>query len=201
MNNTNRVVNRVLVAVIGVLCLALGAALVGIVSIGAIRDPYVENARDVHGVVTGWLKPTTVAQTSIPWGWILVLAVIAVVVIVMIVFVVRQGHGHHGTLLREETSPTGTTVIDSSVAESAVQQDIDGNTDFLASRVSTYRVRGVSVLKVSVTCRRGVSPRSAVTVVQRSLTGLDALLGREIPALIQVSGGFRARVAPRTRTR
>jgi len=55
------------------------------------------------------------------------------------------------------------------------------------------------VLKVSVTCRRGVSPREATRAVESTLAAFDDLLGLPVPVLIQISGGFRARVSSASR--
>jgi hypothetical protein len=93
----------------------------------------------------------------------------------------------------------GTIIIDSVVAERAIQDALDGRPEFISSRVSTYRVRDTPVLKISVTCRRGVSPRDVTNIIENTLTAFDALLGREIPTLIQISGGFRARISRSTR--
>jgi hypothetical protein len=122
-------------------------------------------------------------------------------VIVLIVFIFRQGRGHTGTALVEPTSAHGTTIIDAAVAENALQDALDGRPEFISSHVSTYRVRRVPVLKVAVTCQRGVSPNDAAMLVEERLRAFDELLGRELPALIQIGGGFRSRVTRATRLR
>jgi hypothetical protein len=200
MNNTNRVLNRTLIAIFGLLALLIGAALVAIGVLPAVRTGYRGSAPAVHGAITGWLKTIPPFDSGTSWGWILVLALLVLIVILLLVFIFRQGHGHHDTVFRENTTPAGTTIIDSDVAERTIQDDLDGRPEFVASRVSTYRVRGTPVLKISVTCRRGVSPRDVTTTIEKTLTALDALLGREVPALIQISGGFRARLSRSTRT-
>jgi len=200
MNNTNRALNRILVAVIGILTLLVGAALVAIATLPAIRAGYRNTAPGIHGVVTGWLKTIPLFDTGSSWGWILLLALLVLITTLLLVFIFRQGHGHQDILLREDTTQAGTTVIDSNVAEQAIQDDLDGRPEFIASRVSTYQVRDTPVLKISVTCRRGVSPREVTTMIETTLVAFDALLGRQIPALIQISGGVRARLSRTTRT-
>jgi hypothetical protein len=199
MNNTNRALNRALVTVVGLIVLLAGAALLAVAIVPAVRVGYRATAPVVHGDVTGWLKTIPLYGTGTSWGWILVLAVLVLIVILLLVFIFRQGHGRDDTLLREDTTPEGTTVIDSAVAEQLIQQDLDGRPQFVASHVSTYRVRRTAVLKVSVTCRRGVSPREVTQLIESTLVALDAALGRQVPALIQISGGFRARLARTTR--
>lgn len=200
MNNTNRFLNRALVAVVGLLALLIGASLVAIATVPSFRRGYLSVAPGIHGRITGWLKTLPLPGTTTSWGWILVLAALVLIVILLLIFVFSQGHGHHDILAHEDTTPFGRTVIDSEVAERAIQRELDGRPEFIASHVSTYRVRKTPVLKISVTCRRGVSPRDVTQAIEGTLMALDALLGWPIPALIQISGGFRARLARSTRT-
>jgi len=199
MNNTNRALNRAVVIVIGLLTLLAGAALAAIATVAAVRTDYRKEAPAAHADLSGWFKAVPLFGTGTSWGWILILAALVLIVVLLLVFIFRQGHGHHDILLREDATPSGATVIDADVAQQAIQHDLDGRPELLASHVSTYDVRGTPVLKVSVTCRRGESPRRATQLVENTLTALDTLLGRQIPALIQISGGFRARLSRRTR--
>lgn len=199
MNNTNRALNRILIAFTGLLTLLVGAALIAIAALPAIRASYASAAPAIHGAITDWLKTMPLFDTGSSWGWIFALALLLLIVILLLVFIFRQGQGHQDILLREDTTQTGTTIIDSAVAEHAIQDDLDGRPEFVASRVSTYQVRGTPVLKISVTCRRGVSPRHVTTMIETTLAAFDAILGRQIPALLQISGGVRARLSRTTR--
>jgi hypothetical protein len=200
MNATNRGLNRTLTVILGLIAFAVGAALVAVVAAPAIRGAYGDNASTVHGAVTGWFRSTMIPGTGTSWGWVAVLAVLALIVVLLVIFIARQGHGHHDVVFREGTSAAGSTIIDAAVAQEAIQHDLDGREEFIGSHVSTYRVRKTPVLKISVTCRRGVSPREVTETIEGSLRALDRLLGVEIPALIQISGGFRARMLSATRT-
>lgn len=199
MNSTNRALNRALILAIGLLALLAGAALLAISTVPTIRGNYRAAAPEAHGDLTGWLATIPLARTGTSWGWVLTLAALVLIVVLLLIFIFRQGRGRYDTLLREDTTPSGATVIDSDVAEQAIQQDLDGRPELLSSHVSSYRVRRTPVLKVSVTCRRGESPRHVAEQIENTLTALDALLGQQIPALIQISGGFRARLSRRTR--
>ena len=199
MNSTNRAANRLLILVVGLLLLVVGAAAAAAVLIPVVRDTWKDATGQVATQVSAWLQQTPLGDTGVSWIMpaLLVLAVIAVVV--LIAFIVRQGRGRTGTTLRERTSEHGTTVVESAVAEQALQDAIDGRSEFVASHVRTYRVKSTPVLKISVTCRRGVSPKDAALIVEEAVRSLDVLLGRPLPALVQISGGFRARVSSTTR--
>lgn len=200
MNNTNRALNRTLIAVSGLLTLLIGAALVAIGTVPAIRAGYRSTAPVIHDAITSWLNTLPLFGTGTSWGWIFILAGLILIVIALLTLIFRQGHGQEPILFRENPTPFGTTIIDSDVAKRAIQDALEGHAEFIASRVSTYRVHSTPVLKISVTCRRGVSPRDVTIMIQNTLTAFDALLGREIPTLIQISGGFRARLSRTTRT-
>lgn len=199
MNNTNRGLNRTITTIVGVLALIAGAGLLAVALVPVVRGAYRATAPQIAGETATWVKGLRIPGTTASWGWILVLAVLVLIIVLLLVFILRQGHGHYGRLIIEEGTD-GTTIIESAVAEQALRQDLDARHEFVSSHVSTYRVRGAAVLKVSVTCRRGVSPRDATDIVEDALRTLDALLGREVPALLQISGGFRARASSATRT-
>jgi len=203
MNNTNRGLNRTLIAVIGLLALVAGAGLIVVATDAAARGAFRKTGPAAAHHVASWLRstPFSTANADASWEWILVLSVLVLIVVLLLVFIFRQGHGHDETLLREDTSDAGATIVDTRLAEQAIRADLEGVPEILASSVTSYRVRKTVVLKVSATCRRGASPRQVAHVIEQSLTALDDLLGYRAPALIQLSGGFRARLSNARRAR
>ena len=199
MNNTNRALNRGLVLAAGLLMLAAAALLGLLATPTAITDAWSAAADSVRTTVAGWLQATPLAATGNSWLWIIALALLAAIVGLLLGFVVRQGRGHSGRLISEQTTDWGSTQVDSAVAERLLQEALGGRAELLSTRVSTYRVAREAVLKVSVTCRRGTSPTEVVRIVEQALTALDDLLGLRIPALLQISGGFRVRSSRTTR--
>lgn len=199
MNTTNRGLNRTWILLVGLVLLAAGlaAALIGLVPV--VRDGWHSTAPAVFDTVTGWLRATPLGDTGTSWLWIALVAVLLVAVILLLSFVFRQGRGRTGRLLTDEPTEHGTTVVDARVAEQALQGALDERAELVSSHVSTSLVRGRSVLNITTTARRGVSPKHVTAMVEESLEALDALLGREIPALLQISGGFRARTTKATR--
>jgi hypothetical protein len=199
MNDTNRAANRFVILVCGLVLLVGGAAVAAFGIVPAVQDAWADAAVSVGDQVSRWLQQTPLGGTGVSWIMPAVLLVLLVLAILLVVFIARQGGGRTGRAVTEPTGDQGTTIVDAAVAEHLLQVAVAARPEFVGSHVSTYRVRRTPVLKVSVTCRRGVSPKDAATSVEGSLLALDEVLGRRLPALIQISGGFRARVTRTTR--
>ncbi|MCS5723052.1 hypothetical protein N1028_13345 [Herbiconiux sp. CPCC 203407] len=199
MNSTNRVANRLLVLIVGLLLVVVAAAAAAAVLIPTVRDAWKAIAGDVNAQVASWLQATPLGDTGVSWIMPAVLVVIVLAVILLVVFIVRQGRGHTRTVLSERTSEHGRTEVESALAANALEDAIGSRPEFIASHVSAYRVRRTPVLKIAVTCRRGVSPKDAADIVDDAVRALDELLGRPLPALVQISGGFRSRTGSSTR--
>jgi len=205
MNSTNRFLNRLLLLLAGLVLLALGAAAAAAAFVPVVSSAFADAADQVLDTVRGWLAHTPLSAGSDSAGespsWILLalVALLAIVIILLVAFIARQGGGrtsrvHSAPPVQE--SP-GRIHLESAVPQQALEQFLDARTEFVSSRVSTYRVKKTPTLKVAVTCRRGVSPREAATIIDEGLHALDALLGVQLPALVQLSGGFRAKKSSR----
>ncbi|MEA9986144.1 MULTISPECIES: hypothetical protein [Subtercola] len=199
MNSTNRGANRAVILIAGLVLLVAGAAAVAVGAVPQFRDGWQQRAPEVQKTVTGWLYQTPLGDSGHSWLWIVAAAVALVVSVLLLVFILRQGRGHTRALLSDAPTDDGRTIVEASVAEQLLADGLSGRPELVSSHVSTYSVRGTSVLKVSVSCRRGVSPREAGRMVEQLLLALDALLGSEVPAVVQISGGFRVRTAGSTR--
>ncbi len=198
MTASNRVLNRLVLLVTGAVLLALGLGAIVVVAVPTARRAWEETAPVVAATVSQWFQASWISGTELSWWWVVALAGLLLAVTLLLVFALRHGGGHTGTVIRRR-DPSGAVVIDSDVAEKLLEESLSSRTDLVASRVSTYRVRRTPVLKLSLTLRRGVSPTAVVDDVQRTLDALDRLVGTELPAFVQLSGGFRARVARPTR--
>ena len=199
MNNTNRALNRSVIFLGGLVLLAVAAVLGLLAAQATFQDAWTSGADRAGATADGWLQATQLGDTQTSWIWIVVLALLLAVVGLLLRFILQQGHGHSGHLLSEHTTDWGTTQVDSTVAEQALQNALGNRPEFLSTRVSTYQVARDAVLKISVTCRRGTSPTDVVLIVEQALLAFDELLGLRIPALLQISGGFRVRTSRNAR--
>jgi hypothetical protein len=207
MNSTNRFLNRLLLLLAGLVLLAIGAAAAAAAFVPVVSSAFADGADQVLGTVRGWLAQTPLsagsdssgADASPSWILLALVALLAIAIIFLVAFIARQGGGrtsrvHSAPAVQE--SP-GRIHLESAVPQQALEQFLDARAEFVSSRVSTYRVKKTPTLKVAVTCRRGVSPREAATIIDEGLHSLDALLGVQLPALVQLSGGFRAKKSRR----
>jgi hypothetical protein len=198
VNNTNRVLNRLFLFLVGLLGLVIGGGLIAVAVVPAITAVYTDTAPTVSDAVTGALQASPVFGSAVSWISAGVVAVLLLLIVLLLAFALRQGRGHTGTLVTEGTADGDTTIVEAKVAEQAIEDALATHPQLIASSVSAYRVNSEPVLKVSVTARRGVSPVEAAALVEETLHAFDSLLGTSIPALVLVGGGMRARVTNTT---
>lgn len=199
MTSTNRALNRLLVIVVGLVLIAAGVAL----GAGSLL-PDVQST--VSGAASDAKQPVGDAlsggQPWIPW----VVALVALVLIVVLAwFALRQGHGRTGTLVRLEGgrdagSPTGgSVVIDAKLAEQLLVDALRDDPAIVSVDVTAFEVARGTTLRVTAVARRGVSPVAVRRTVDEAVTRLDAVLGTEVPVVIQITGGLRSSMTSETR--
>lgn len=199
MTSTNRALNRLLVIVIGLVLIAAGAAL----AVGTVL-PDVQST--VSGAASDAKQPVSDAlsggQTWILW----IVALAALLLIVLLAwFALRQGHGRTGTLVRLESgrgasTPTGgALVIDAKVAEQLLEDALGDDPAIVSVDVTAFEVQHSTTLRVTAVARRGVSPVAVRRTVDEAVTRLDAVLGTQVPVVIQITGGLRSKMSGETR--
>jgi len=192
VNNTNRFLNRTFSFLIGLLLLVLGVGTLAVATVTNVRDTYTNAAPTAVETVTGWFVAAPIPELQHSWWFIAVIGVLVLLIILLIMFIFRQGHGYTKTLFVNSPAGVGQITVDAKVAEQLMQGALDEHPELVSSRVRTYAVDGTPVLKISTTARRGVSSMRIVNDVETTLASLSALLGREIPAAVQIGGGVRA---------
>ena len=199
MNNTNRILNRVFLAAIGTLLLVLGLIAVLVVVVPGVRTRWQETVGAAQESLTGLLTATPLFGTGHSWIGIAAVAVLLVMVLWLGRFIIRQGRGRTTRLLRDDATAHGVTIVDSAVAEDFLAEALANRPELVSAAVTTFEVRGTPTLRVSVTARRGVSPRDIARTVEQATHMLDAVLGRQVPTIVHIRGGLRARTAGSTR--
>lgn len=193
MNDTNRTLNRVLLAVVGLAALAASAAAMLLLTVPSAQHSW---ANAAHGTVTSvdrafgrplWPGSTVSGAALIALGAAVVFALL------LIAFALRQGHGTTSTVVTVRTDD-GSAEIDAAVPAALLLDRLRDVAGVASVGVSAYRVRRTPALKVTVRCRRGASPRLIADALDDAVERLHAHLGAPIPVFAQLVGGFRARL-------
>ena len=206
MNNTNRALNRFGVFVFGLVLVAVGTAAALAVAVPDWFDGWKAASSAVEEQSPRVIRTTTVEVLGQSWLLALIPAICILLIVLLIAFIVRQGNGRTAILLTESvTAPAddpgagGSVTVDANVAERVIQHALDEYPALVSSTVSTYRVGRVPALKITANVRRGVSPRVVRAFIDETLVAWDAVLGREVPVLIQLNAGLATRIAKTTR--
>lgn len=198
MNDTNRVVNRLLLALVGVACLlASGLAVLLLVS-PAVREQWTSVSRSVVPAVDAGFGRPLWPSTTLSLAAVGALAVAVVFVVLLAVLVLRAGRGSTSTVVTA-TGDDGSAEVAAEVASALLRNRLLGVPGIAGVDVSAFRVRREPAIRLSVRCRRGSSPRIVADAVEEAVALLDAALGVRLPVFAQLVGGFRARLRPAVR--
>ncbi|MEX1079135.1 MAG: hypothetical protein WED09_08520 [Homoserinimonas sp.] len=195
MNSTNRFANRLLLLLVGLTALLLGAAAVGLATSATLIKGWNQIAPGILATIETFLQATPAEQSAPNWllAGAAAVAVLVLGIVVLAIFIFRQGRGQTNRVIAREVGNGGTTIIDTAVTADILNEMLSQHPEVIASHVSAYEVRRTPVLDIWVTCRRGASPRAVGDIIENSLNDLESLVGTEIPALIGIRGGSRAR--------
>lgn len=203
MNNTPRVLNRILIGILGLGLLAIGTLLMLLATVPAVGSWWHEWA---GGLLNSWLE--LFARTQFPgrqesWLWLVICLVLAAVIGAMVAWVAQQGKGRASLIAAEEDpgGVPGNVGIGGGVAEQALRAALADRPDLAGVTVATYKIRGEPALKIRVDPRQGVAPHTLAAEVSALVEALDAVIGKRTPVLIHLGSGARARFGRAERVR
>ncbi|MEC5184732.1 hypothetical protein RCH12_002202 [Cryobacterium sp. MP_3.1] len=202
MNNTNRALNRTFIFLVGLLLLAAGAAASAPRFWPWWADRWAQAGRQGRQVVTDELKASQVAGTGFSWWMLAALAVLLLLAIAMILIIASVGGGGSGSrevyraLSTKQAAGTGAdqVILDTSFAADALKNSLDKRPDLVASSVGAFTVSHQAVLHISVTPRRGTSPRLVVDEVDTLVRNLALVVGHMPPCCLTIQSGLRAQL-------
>ncbi|ROP65090.1 hypothetical protein [Curtobacterium sp. ZW137] len=187
MNATNRALGRIALIVVGVALLVAG--------VGAVLVQTVPQAADLwHGAARATLGDLGVdagrGASIAAWTWVLggavVLGVLALVVLTTL------GGGRVGTVVEDDgasDSLPGAVRIDAAAVQHALSSAIGDLPQVASLAVDVYRVRRRRAVRIKVRPRKGAAPREITERVEGIVADLDALLGDELPVLLEIARG------------
>lgn len=197
MNNTNRALNRTLLLIIGLLFLALGAVGVAIMSWPTATDLWTSAGKDTRSWLDQAIAATAIAGGSLSWIGIGAVAAIVVVIVLLFLALGSVIGRRSKTALRSsgEQNPLGRVTVTEGFVSDAVKNSLATRDEILSAHVTANDIRRRPVLHVAVTPRQNTDPRALVDHVDRLLTNLATLTGRETETYVSIHTSLRARLA------
>ncbi|CAN7512353.1 hypothetical protein LJR186_003595 [Microbacterium foliorum] len=197
MNNTNRALNRVLLLIIGLLFLALGAVGIAIMSWPTATDIWTSAGENARSWLDQAIAATAIAGGSLSWIGIGAVVAILVVVVLLILALTTIAGRRSKTAFRSTgaQNPLGRVTVTESFVSDAVKNSLATRDEILSTQVTANDIRNTPVLHVSVTPRQNTDPREVVDHIDRLLTNLATLTGRDTETYVSIHTGLRARLA------
>ncbi|WP_247827813.1 hypothetical protein [Arthrobacter antioxidans] len=203
MNTTPRGLNRMVLAVVGLLAFAAGAAGLALLTVPAVASWWRSSAPRVGEAVDGARTRTTLDGQEDTWLWLALAAVLLLLIVLLVLWIAAQGRGRTGTFASTEDArgpevgrgagTPGTVTITAAAAEQALKAALLERPDLAATSVSTWVVRGVPGLHVRVFPRKGVPAYAVAADISRLVEALDRVTGYRTPVLISIRSGARVR--------
>jgi len=203
MNNTPRVLNRVLIGILGIILLAIGVLLILLATVPIVGVWWHEWA---GGVLSFWLdlfERTQFPRRQGSWLWLAICLALLVVLGLMIAWIAQQGKGRTSLLVTEEDpgEVPGNVGISGGVAEQTLRAALADRPDLAGVTVAAYEISGEPALKIRVEPRQGVAPHRLAAEVSALVEALDAVIGKRTPVLIHIGSGARSRFGRSERVR
>jgi hypothetical protein len=197
VNNTNRALNRVLLLIIGLLFLALGAVGIAIMSWPTATDIWTSAGENARSWLDQAIAATAIAGGSLSWIGIGAVVAILVVVVLLILALTSIAGRRSKTAFRSTgaQNPLGRVTVTESFVSDAVKNSLATRDEILSTQVTANDIRNTPVLHVSVTPRQNTDPREVVDHIDRLLTNLATLTGRDTETYVSIHTGLRARLA------
>lgn len=197
MNNTNRALNRTLLLIIGLLFLALGALGIAIMSWPTAADIWTSAGDGARSWLDQAIAASAIAGGALSWVGIGAVAAIVIVIVLLVVALISIAGRRSKTVFRSTgaQNPLGRVTVTESFVSDAVKNSLAIRDEILSAQVTANDIRKQPVLHVSVTPRQNTDPRELVDHVDRLLTNLATLTGRETETYVSIHTGLRARLA------
>ncbi len=207
MRQTNRALNRILLALLGLALLGAGAAVIAAGTLPGAADTWTATASSVRDSARNLVDTAPLPDPVRSWWLVAGIAVLLAGVALSAAWLASQGGGRTPRLAEEQDGTGGTggargrTVVDVGLVSAALREALSGNRDVLATSVSAWESRRGTALRLRMEARKGSSPRELADTAEELIREMDALLGHPIPVLVRITSGARTQVSGSRRTR
>ncbi len=195
MRQTNRALNRSLLALLGLALLAAGvltaaaglvpevaAAWTATAAAGLDRSGELLSTAPLPGAARSWWAAAAVTGLLLAAG-------------LSVAWLASQGGGRTPRAATDLDGDRGSTVVDIEFVAACVSATLAGNRQVLGTSVSAWRVHGTTGLRLRLEARKGASPREIADTAEELVLGLDRLPGHPVPVLVRITSGTRSRLA------
>ncbi|WP_411731922.1 hypothetical protein [Paeniglutamicibacter sp.] len=198
MNRTPRLLNRIMLTVLGLLLLVGGLHL----ALAAFSPGYGRGWRVLATDVGLWFE-RVLAATTLPgqkdsWLWILIAALLICVILLMLWWIAVQGRGRGGDYVSryfaDEPMP-GRVEISQGAVEQALRHFLGRRGDVISIHVSVWELEPEAGLRIKVQPRKGTAPGALGRDVARAARLTQTALGVTGPVVVYLAVGTRSRFA------
>ncbi|MGO4121045.1 hypothetical protein [Arthrobacter sp. YAF16] len=203
MNGTPRILNRILIGILGAKLLVIGALLILLATVPAVGRWWQYWSAGVWAGARGLFDRTRFPGGTESWLWIVIVVLLLLVIGVMVAWLAQQGKGRANLLVAEDDAGEvpGNVRIGGGVAEQALRAALADRPDLAGATVATYEFAGEPALRIRVQPRQGVAPHILAAEVSALVEALDAVIGKRTPVLIHIGSGARSRFGRAERVR
>jgi len=203
VNGTPRVLNRILVGILGIVLLAVGALLVLLATVPAVARWWQSWSGEVWAGVRGLFERTRFPGRPESWLWMVMVVLLLAVIGLMVAWLAQQGKGRANLLISEDDAGEvpGSVRIGGGVAEQALRAALAARPDLAGAAVATYEFEGEPGLWIRVQPRQGVAPHLLAAEVSALVGALDEVIGRRTAVLIHIGSGARSKFGRAERVR
>lgn len=195
MNGTHRGLNRALLGVLGVLLLAAGALAAVAGTSRGFALAWTRTGTRVWARIQEELGAARILESDVSWWTVALVALLLTLGALLVWWIASQGAGRSNQLAWTK-APDGATAVDANVADQAVKAALAANAAVLYASAQSWRVsssHGETGLKLTIQARTGASPTELMDAVGQVVDGLDGLLGIQLPVLVRITAGARAK--------
>jgi len=185
VNSTNRILNRAVLLIGGVLFAAVGlVALLWVWRPATVEPALAVVERSLDDALHG--QTAAVFGSDIPVVLLAASAAALILAVALIIFVFARGRGgvHEVARIRADD---GRTDVDRNVVDAVLSGALTARPDVLSARTGVFRVKGVRTVRLAVTVRQGASLGDVLAAAERVIRDWDSLLGGETPILIHLT--------------
>ncbi|WP_445155475.1 hypothetical protein ACTWLI_04475 [Arthrobacter sp. Hor0625] len=203
MNGTPRILNRILLGILGLKLLLIGALLVLLATVPAVGPWWQGWSAGLWDGLRGLFDRTRIPGQPVSWLWMVMVVLLLLVIGLMVAWLAQQGKGRANLLVAEDDAGPvpGNVRIGGGVAEQALRAALADRPDLAGATVATYEFEGEPALRIRIQPRQGVAPHTLAAELTALVEALDAVVGKRTPVLLHLGSGARSRFRRAERVR